>query len=592
MESSTSFIVRVEAGPVGVSPSGYQDLSGRDFGGEAGALAVNDDWAETIYRYHPRYAPTVPSLPKPTGAADEVIVSSRQEFLDVFDDATYTKVFIVKGTDLYNGQEQLSLTVSGSAGAPRWFIWYDPSDPGRVDDIRPWDLDVSEKVLMPHRIYAEGISHTWFVGLQWGIWAPDPLQYGSAVLPYGTKFGANGGRSQSAVWARAGAHDLTFYRCYGEYTANTSSGVFSMMYAMSDCGDRLTWYECFFAKPYEYEQESDWILIQNGDDHRVVNCEFADVNNAAIQLGDQWGGKEFVIENCDFYKERRYDVDGNEQPGGPYVQGDSLSGTKQTGNNSLPVNVRWYGNRFWGTRHACPGLDDNPYLACPIVHSGAQMSNPQCFRNDIRWNIIIDCYSNNIRMFAQGVWDFGDADTGNHTIARNICAMSYPAAGDDTDYTWAINEDNVEVHLNTVAYTSQMTGVLSTWHAAGLVTDNFDVMGNFFMDTGAFSMLIENNPERCSDWRVGYNAFAGTYEVYSRTYPVGYEHGADKSSLNMGDFTFRRKQLSRPNDPEWLTTIPGIVPTSSTPAEFLNLVPQSGSDAIGSRSGIGSEAWP
>lgn len=54
--------------------------------------------------------------------------------------------------------------------------------------------------------------------------------------------------------------------------------------------------------------------------------------------------------------------------------------------------------------------------------------------------------------------------------------------------------------------------------------------------------------------------------------------------------TIRRKQLSRPNDPAWLTTIPGIVPTSSTPDEFLNLVPQSGSDAIGSRAGVGSEA--
>jgi hypothetical protein len=70
MESSTSFTVRVQTEPVGSSPSGYQDLSGRDFEGEAGALAVNDDWTQTIYRYHPRYAPTLPSLPKPTGAAD------------------------------------------------------------------------------------------------------------------------------------------------------------------------------------------------------------------------------------------------------------------------------------------------------------------------------------------------------------------------------------------------------------------------------------------------------------------------------------------------------------------------------------------
>ena len=39
---------------------------GDNMSGEYGALAVNDDWAATIYEYQRQYAPTLPALPTPT----------------------------------------------------------------------------------------------------------------------------------------------------------------------------------------------------------------------------------------------------------------------------------------------------------------------------------------------------------------------------------------------------------------------------------------------------------------------------------------------------------------------------------------------
>jgi hypothetical protein len=61
--------------------------------------------------------------------------------------------------------------------------------------------------------------------------------------------------------------------------------------------------------------------------------------------------------------------------------------------------------------------------------------------------------------------------------------------------------------------------------------------------------------------------------------------------MGMGDFKFRYKKLTiADGDPDGIKTIPGIVPTSSTPAAFRSLVPIIGGvdeDRLGSRTGIG-----
>jgi hypothetical protein len=92
---------------------------------------------------------------------------------------------------------------------------------------------------------------------------------------------------------------------------------------------------------------------------------------------------------------------------------------------------------------------------------------------------------------------------------------------------------------------------------------------------------------------VGYNVWADVNQSYFLNYPVGVET-TQANLLVMGDFTYRCNKLRVPTNPTiangGLRMIPGIVPTSSSLASILTLVPTTGgaeSTQLGSKAGYG-----
>lgn len=107
-------------------------------------------------------------------------------------------------------------------------------------------------------------------------------------------------------------------------------------------------------------------------------------------------------------------------------------------------------------------------------------------------------------------------------------------------------------------------------------------MGGLYIDVSGWS---STNKLGSNCW-VGYNCYAGTFGT-----PFNQHYGNDQTfagsgwndTLKLGDFKYERRMLTAAED----RTIPGIVPTSSTPLNARTLVPLTGSNQIGSRTGIG-----
>ena len=542
--------------PAQTSPSLFDDYGDNAFAGEAGALAVNDAWASTVYDYFPQFAPTIPTLPEPTGspakpgssgvnpnAADEFLVIDRAGLATALNNATYQFIFLAKGSDCTDGGDNdlMTLTTSGSSGAgnQRWFIYWDDATPGNVQDIKPWNQAYVDRVQVP-RIVHSNASYTWWVGLSFGDLDTPKL---------GTCASFTNGSSNNQ-----------HYRC------NMENGTIHVWNCVGSSGDNNRAYQCVNGQHQTGTGDVHSFVVQGGSGHRIISCEGWDILGDFFQV-ESGGADDCVVEDCDIYRETFYDGNGNIDINGAFGKGEGGIDCKKL-NPDATSTLKAYGNRIWGMRPRDP-----------IAHPGGGNGQPLSFAVpsinkrglDARWNVFFDC--------TEGAFDLRNMIPGtnkDHSIVRNIIADIKTTSDKPVFY---LPMDTTEVYLNTV--TDCLSGAATLWYNFRSDTSDIDVhdtMGNFFQDTGTFL----NQGQWGTSWKWGYNAYAGTYTTESKTYPIGYE-AASKAALNMGNFTFKRKKMTGPEN----FTINGIVPTTSTPTAFKTLVPTSGGDQIGSRTGIG-----
>ncbi len=535
-------------------PTLFQDYNGNDFAGEAGALAVNDDWGNTIYDYTPRFAPTIPTLPQPTGspakpgssgvnpnAADEYLVIDATGWDAAINNATYRFVFIAKGTDL-KGEATKTVTVGGIAGTPRWIIYWDDVTPSNIVDIEPWNLASGNRVKMPPCNWT-GVSYIYCVGLTWG----EKDSWHNRMGSFNT------------------TSDFTYYRCHNEYTTTSHNVLWR-----NNCGDNFHVVKCAFLDSNPSWPDLTELLIQGGDGHRFISCEVRDPATF-VEWGDQWAGKDSILENCCVYREQRFDAAGNPDAAGEFTQGEAMIGFKDVSGSGTDIAIRLYGNRCWGTRLTSEALDPTRNTGASIAGS---LTNESKAYIDIRWNVFQDNTRTCIRLGAGNIL----AGTHHHSVVRNIIG-DFPLQpwSSAFNYPLYLSYDNTEMYLNTVSNAANAEGFLTFFRTdAGI--NNLDMMGNFFQDTTDILQDFDTGNQ------IGYNCWVNALETVNLIY--GNDITPTKASLNMGDFTYTRKKLTGPEN----STISDIVPTSSTPTSFTALVPTTGgtgNDQVGSRTNIG-----
>jgi len=536
------------------TPILFEDYSGRSFLGEAGALAVNDDWAITIYDYIRRFAPIIPTIPTPTGdpakpgvsgvnpsAADEYLVIDRAGLVTALNNATYDLIFIAKGSDCTSGDlDVMTLTISGTAGTKRQFIYWDDITPSNVQDIKPWKLLQADRVQMPKIDHNSG-SHTWFTGLSWGIVGTQQMRCAEIL-----------GTSSNNL----------YYRCSME------NGKAHEVIINSANADDNMFFECVSHDHILGTVDIHCFSFLQGDNNRIVTCEGWDYLGDFLQL-ENGGPNGCFAEDCDIYRETFYDGAGVEDPDGDFGAGEGAFDFKNL-NPAETTPCKTYGNRIWGMRRV-------DTVKHPAGGSGSpfQFSNAAVEKHllDARWNIIFDS--------TDGAFDFANineaAADGKHSIVRNIVSDIRTGA----DEVLSMPDHACEFYLNTVRDTLTAAAL---WNFARTDEDitPHDSMGNFYSDVGA----INNQVRWGVNFKFGYNAWGGTFTKATAGYASDYENAAVPgrgSPWFMGDMTFIRKKMTGPE----LHTIPFIVPTTSTPSAFRTLVPISGGDQIGSRTGIG-----
>ena len=544
-------------------PTLFDDYGGNPFAGEAGALAQNDVWASTVYEYFRQFAPTIPTIPEPTtggsalptvsgvnpNASDEYCVFDAAGWDASANNATYRVIFIAKGTDLHLEGTKV-ITVAGTAGTPRWIVYWDDGTPSNVQDIKPWSLSAGNRVQMP-KINYSGADWHYIVGLSWG----------NVVSDY----------SNAMARLLDGTSDCTFYRCHKENTGTTISLIFNV-----SGGNNHTIFECAFLDADVTASNSTEIAVHAGTGHRIISCEGRD-NATFLEISNVWGEKDFVLEDCDIYKEQRYDIDGNKDDEGIYVSGEALVGFKLVNGAGTDTALRFYGNRFWGTRQTSPALS-SVTSGYPL---GSSNTGDEKAYVDMRWNVFQDNTRNATRLIDGGHL----SGTHNFSYVRNIIG-DFPeelGQGSSINYVLILSYDKTEMYLNTVTNAADAEGLISHWRF-NPPNEDFDSMGNFFQDTAGIAQDGTDAVLLARGYKVGYNCWVNAAATYNFVY--GNDITPTKASLNMGDFTYKRKKLTGPEN----STIADIVPTSSTPSSFTTLVPitgGSGNDQIGSRTGIG-----
>jgi hypothetical protein len=543
-------------------PELWDDYGDKFWAGEAGGLAVNDNHASAIYTYIPQFAPTIPTLPKPTdtpsalptssavnpNASDEYIVYDRAGLVTALASASYTYIFVAKGEDITDGADADSITVTngGTVGTPRWVIYFDPADLDAVDTVAPWNDTQANRVNMPKLIFSGSSAKYWYVvGISTG------------------RLDTN--QKTDASYFTSSANNITYYRCNHENAQNHCHN-------MDATSSYITIYQCtIHNNNHQYLTTDQHGVKMDGANQKVINCEFW--NNAGDGVQEERGtGTDCIIEDCDFYEtvflnaSGQTDSNPNDRQNYIFSYGQGAIETKKASDTKI------YGNRAFYMRDKYAG--DNWSGSVWALSTPADSK----FRRDCRWNIVHDS--------SIGNFDYGNGrneDTtnpsvtgGGHSIVRNIC---YDVWDTNTNVNVYLPISECEVYLNT--FVDCVDNLWQNYRFDSSDIANVDVMGNWFQNTGN----IINQGNWGTTWKFGYNAYSGSYTTANNVYPVGYEQ-ATPANLNMGDFKYYRKKLTGPE----VATIPGIVPTSSTPVAFRTLVPIIGGvdeDRLGSRTGIG-----
>ena len=557
--ASPSFAIVISEAPPITPPTLFDDYSNNVFAGEAGALAKNDNWASTIYDYGPQFAPDMGATETPTGDPakpgvsgenpnkdDEFLVIDRAGLAAVLNDPGYRLIFLAKGSDCTNGNDNdnMNLTISGVDGTERKFLYWDDITPANVIGIAPWNQAQGDRVNMP-RITFDSADYTWLIGLSWG-------KIGSQLM-------------KCALFQGTSSHNI-HYRCNMENSTAHCWNVNS-----ENCDNNIA----FVCVNHDHTNGTGDIhcFIENkGTNTKIISCEGWDYLGDFLQIGNgvNNGG---VLEDCDIYRKTFYDGNGNVDPNGNFTAGEGAADFKNL-NTDTTSRFKMYGNRIWDMRKRDP-------IKHPAGASGAAaaFSNNSVAKYglDCRWNVIFDCYDTGIKLSG------GDLTGGFHSVVRNI--LSNIRANDNSRPVLYLNQKTTEEYLNTVVDCLASTALLNYFRSDATDIDVHDSMGNFYQDTTG----VENQSFWGTNFKRGYNAYAGTYTLSNKSYGNDFE-AVSKAALNMGDFTFRRKKLTIPNptiENGGLVVIPGIVPTSNTPSGFLTLVPTAGNDQIGTRTGIG-----
>ncbi len=529
--------------------------------GEFGVLAGNDNHATTIYEYVPKHIPAfvlpvVAAIPEPTGnpslpgssqvnphASDEFLVVDNAGWLTARNNATYRKVFIAKGSDLHTAS-QATLTVSGSEGNPRFLCYWDYDTPSNVHTIAPWNLPFSDRVTLPTTRCTA--SWTVFVGLSHGRTG---VFNGGIPLSF----------QSSAVKSFA-------YRCHSE--ANQITAFRVQVGSPTDCG----YYQCLCRSSNIITpgQDVHGFNTQGSVRAFVISCESFDMHGDCFQSSSP-NDEATILEDNDFYRTPAtyFDGLGNQDNNGLYGNGEHGIAFKATNANANPQTAIIRGNRIWGLR-----LED------PVATTGST-SGGLCIEGSspgesgnrnlrITENVMEDCTGEFMINFLGLV----GADDGFNSVTANL--MYNHNYADGTGWAMRMSERFSETYHNTFKDCEKT----AQWFSFITPIESADWMGNLSIDSGTMS---ESAASLDANSKVGYGGFAGTSVAFEKGFS-GTNETSSTAALNMGDFTYRRRKLSAPET----STIPGVVPTSSTPAAFRTSSPGVGdADQVGNRSGIG-----
>jgi hypothetical protein len=543
----------------------FGDYGGRAFAGEPGALAVNNNWASPnpLYDYIPQFAPTIPTIPTfgTTPAGERAVVTNRSQLIAALGDTAIKKIFVAKGFNDHGGT-RVPVTLSGTAAAPRWILYYDSADANK--DLRtfsPWNIAVGNaaRTQLPALEFIGTAGHYYIIGLTWG----EHTEGVRNVAPF-----------PRSCLMDVNAHHLVWYRCLLENFGGHAWNV-----AANGCNDIMA-YQCVSRRHDGGGLRADGTWDSNneglnGDIHafhvngginiRIVSCESYDTRGDCVQYGQGGNGEGCVIEDCDFWVSEihRCDANGNPDPNGAHFMGQNCVTTKQVLASAAANPMKVWGNRMFnwrrGTSARHGGGDNNGHFIS--------------LSNDTEGKHYID-YRRNILHVGTPLrvinWNAGTEISDHFSFVRNIVADV-----DAANHTFNIGVDNVEFYLNTIIRTD--CGIMVTFQSTDPV-ENHDQMGNLWINvTGSWA-----TGQLAATSRVGYACYGGTFTQFNKTY------GGDltfpsAATLAMGNFRYTRKKLTGPET----ATINGVVPTTTTPAAVRSLVPMSGTNQIGSRPGIG-----
>jgi hypothetical protein len=535
-------------------------------GDELGCLAVNDNWATTVYEYTPIYAPTVPTIPTPTddpastgssrvnpNAPNEYLVETAAGWttaLTGMNAGTYNKIFVKKGVNA-SGESLFTLTQDGTSGSPNWIVYWDPDDNTVVNtDWRPWNAAFATRATVSN-LRVEG-NYTYIMGLAWGSVSQDI--------------------SNSLGWFsfQGGMNNGLMYRCVLTHCGGPWN--ISVRQNSSDCDI----YQCVARStnlPIPTVNDCEAVIIIGAQRVRVVSCEFYDTQGNGVEW-NTGNNQDLIIEDCDIYTTPsfRYDGDGNQQDDGNYSIGESpVGGKHMQGTPGNKCVVR--GNRFWGQRQIDPkatgSTTANDQILFNTSHSGAQTEIRE--RVEITKNVAHD-FTGTYGVIVMSHNQIPGPER-NFEVTENLVADHVPANG-YPGHAIRVSFNETAVYSNTWA---RCAGTASFFGLDGPVVDNLDFLGNVFTDCPSD---WANTSYLLSSCIVGYHGILGSTNNYEKNASSTSYINIDVPSMFFGDFRYRRKKMTAPE----IGVIADVVPTNNTPNEFLIGARNAG---IGTRPGVG-----
>ena len=504
---------------------------GDNLNGELGALAVNDNHASTVYEYERQHWPGTPSIPKPTtgvgfpgsngvnpNASDEYLAYTWDaDARAAINNADYRVIFFIKGID--GDQNGFNVTVGGTESVPRYFVYADLSDPDAVDDIKPWNMDTADRAIVGE-MRQVGAPNLFFIGLDF-----TPNKFGRTE----------------------GSDNVTFYRCMSQNYPSHACGP------QTTRSDNFHLLECYSGPNGPSSSDIHFFIQQvRGVGTRVISCEGRDLSGDFAQWSQTADADDNIIEDCDYYRTLFTNNDGVETNDDSllYCRGEGFVDIKD---DSPSLTSEWsvqvLGNRCWFMRAQDFVIKgDNGADGYPFIFS--RTSTFSQFVN-IQYNVFEDIACDNISMH-----NGQELGGGNHNIQYNLLCDTK----ENGNQALRPVGNNISTLNNTVADTT--CNRLCNFQRTGPTpVPGCDMRNNLFLDGPASQWA--NTDELDNDAVVNNNGYGGTGDTVSIGSGTN-QTESTRANLNLGDFTYKRKKLTTPENGK----ITGVVPTSTTPVGF------------------------